>query len=233
MVSKTPEYILFVKNLNENDEDAIKNVLDGLYKIIDDTKTKYDDVIVVKKYNVVRVFKNVIGTLKKDVNIKIRSRILIPENDIKDIEESIHKLQEKLNEIENRSDDNVARYEYLISTPIYRYRSEFIELRNIYKDSKVYLDFYISVKGYKDKLEGLESEIEELIVGIEELKIKYIQGGGRVVVKYKSTGEHVNILYNKRKLKRCVYEKTKGRGEYCKINNKYILLSKLKKYIFI
>jgi hypothetical protein len=230
MVSK--KYILFVKNLKENDEDAIEKVLDGLYKIIDDTKTKYDGVIVVKN-DVVRNYLEVISSLKENVKIKLRNGITISENDIKDIEESIHKLQEKLNEIENRSYDNVARYEYLISTPIYRYRSEFIELRNIYKDSKVYLDFYISVKGYKDKLEGLESEIEELIVGIEELKIKYIQGGGRVVVKYKSTGEHVNILYNKRKLKRCVYEKTKGRGEYCKINNKYILLSKLKKYKLI
>ena len=30
----------------------------------------------------------------------------------------------------------------------------------------------------------------------KELKEKYIQDGGRVIVKYKSTGEHVNIVYN-------------------------------------
>jgi hypothetical protein len=53
-------------------------------------------------------------------------------------------------------------------------------------------------------------------------------GGSRSVVKYKSTGEHVHIVYNNKKLKRCVYTKAKGRGKYCKINKIYILLSKLK-----
>ena len=54
-------------------------------------------------------------------------------------------------------------------------------------------------------------------------------GGSRgIVVKYKSTGEHVHIVYNNKKLKRCVYTKAKGRGKYCKINKIYILLSKLK-----
>jgi hypothetical protein len=57
---------------------------------------------------------------------------------------------------------------------------------------------------------------------------KAIGGSRGIVVKYKSTGEHVHIVYNNRKLKRCVYAKTKGRGKYCKINKIYILLSKLK-----
>ena len=52
--------------------------------------------------------------------------------------------------------------------------------------------------------------------------------GGKLVAKYKSTGESVYILYNKKKIKRCVYEKTKGRGKYCKIDGEYKLLSKLK-----
>jgi hypothetical protein len=57
---------------------------------------------------------------------------------------------------------------------------------------------------------------------------KAIGGSRGIVVKYKSTGEHVHIVYNNKKLKRCVYTKTKGRGKYCKINKIYILLSKLK-----
>jgi membrane protein involved in colicin uptake len=52
--------------------------------------------------------------------------------------------------------------------------------------------------------------------------------GGKLVAKYKSTGESVYILYKKKKIKRCVYEKTKGRGKYCKIDGEYKLLSKLK-----
>lgn len=226
-IIKTPEYLLFVKNLEANNDEAIKEVLDGLYIIIDDTKKGYDDLIVIKN-NVVRDYKEVINGLKEEVKRKLDNGIIITENVMNDIKEHIQKLQEALNDIESRSVDMSVKYEYLISTPIYKYRDGFIELRKIYKDSKDYLKFYIHVEGYKNILEGLESEIEELQVGIEELKTIYIQGGGRVVVKYKSTGEHVNILYNKRKLKRCVYEKTKGRGKYCKINNKYILLSKLK-----
>ena len=53
-------------------------------------------------------------------------------------------------------------------------------------------------------------------------------GSRSIVVKYKSTGEHVHIVYKNKKLKRCVYRKMKGRGKYCKINKVYILLSKLK-----
>lgn len=53
-------------------------------------------------------------------------------------------------------------------------------------------------------------------------------GGSGSLIKYISTGEHVHIVYKNKKLKRCVYRKTKGRGKYCKINKVYILLSKLK-----
>lgn len=51
---------------------------------------------------------------------------------------------------------------------------------------------------------------------------------GGSLIKYISTGEYVHIVYNNKKLKRCVYRKAKGRGKYCKINKVYMLLSKLK-----
>lgn len=54
------------------------------------------------------------------------------------------------------------------------------------------------------------------------------QPGGKLAAKYKSTGDTVYILYNNKKIKRCVYEKTKGRGKYCKIDKEFKLLSKLK-----
>jgi hypothetical protein len=226
-ISKTPEYLLFVNNLKANNYEAIKEVLDGLYIIIDDTKNGYDALIVIKN-NVVRDYKEVIKGLKEEVKRNLHNGIRIPENVMNDIKEHIQKLQEALNDIEIRSVNMSVRYEYLISTPIYKYRSRFIELRKIYQVLREYHNFYRNVYEYEDRLEDLEYEIEELKVGIEELKEKYIQGGGRVIVKYKSTGEHAHILYNNRKLKRCIYTKTKGRRKYCKINNKYILLSKLK-----
>ena len=52
--------------------------------------------------------------------------------------------------------------------------------------------------------------------------------GGRKPTKYKSTGQVVYILYKKRKYKRTIYVKDKRKTKYCKINNEYILLSKLK-----
>ena len=51
--------------------------------------------------------------------------------------------------------------------------------------------------------------------------------GGNPPTKYKSTGITVYILYEKKKYKRTVYTKDNRKTKYCKINNKYILLSKL------
>jgi len=47
---------------------------------------------------------------------------------------------------------------------------------------------------------------------------------------YKLNGEKVHLLINKKKLHRSVYVKDKGNGKakYCKINNEFVLLSKLK-----
>ena len=52
--------------------------------------------------------------------------------------------------------------------------------------------------------------------------------GGRKPTKYKSTGNAVFIMYKKKKYKRTIYVKDKTNTKYCKINNEYILLNKLK-----
>ena len=51
---------------------------------------------------------------------------------------------------------------------------------------------------------------------------------GGAPTKYKSTGQAVFILYKKKNYKRTIYVKEKTKTKYCKINNEYILLSKLK-----
>jgi hypothetical protein len=73
----------------------------------------------------------------------------------------------------------------------------------------------------------LEKELKELENKIKGNTIERI-GGGKLTTKYISTGDFVYILYEKKKIKRCVYTKAKGRGKYCKIKGDYILLSKLK-----
>lgn len=54
--------------------------------------------------------------------------------------------------------------------------------------------------------------------------------GHSAPTKYKSTGQVVYILYKNKNYKRTIYikDKDKRNTKYCKINNKYILLSKLK-----
>jgi hypothetical protein len=56
------------------------------------------------------------------------------------------------------------------------------------------------------------------------------RSGRSGLVKYKSTGQVVYILYKNKNYKRTIYVKDndKKNTRYCKINNKYILLSKLK-----
>jgi hypothetical protein len=54
------------------------------------------------------------------------------------------------------------------------------------------------------------------------------KSGGRKPTKYISTGITVYIMYKKKKYKRIIYVKEKAKTKYCKINNEYILLSKLK-----
>ena len=66
--------------------------------------------------------------------------------------------------------------------------------------------------------------IINMIGGYEKFKIS----GGRKPTKYKSTGNAVYIMYKKKKYKRTIYVKDKKKTKYCKINNEYILLSKLK-----
>jgi hypothetical protein len=58
-------------------------------------------------------------------------------------------------------------------------------------------------------------------------------GGKRIAPAYKLNGEKVSLLINKKKLHRSVYVKGNGNGKakYCKINNEFVLLSKLKNKI--
>ena len=80
---------------------------------------------------------------------------------------------------------------------------------------------------FKELEDTLNTEISGIQAEIDNLKkIKGSTGGGKRI-KYKSTGDEVVILYKNRECKKTVYVKEKTATKYCKINNKYILLSKL------
>jgi hypothetical protein len=72
----------------------------------------------------------------------------------------------------------------------------------------------------------INSTIEDKI-GVKLYNKWKPKAGGNPPTKYKSTGITVSILYEKKKYKRTVYTKDNRKTKYCKINNKYMLLSKL------
>jgi hypothetical protein len=69
--------------------------------------------------------------------------------------------------------------------------------------------------------------LQDIVSEKEELN-QYPSTIGGNPPRYKSTGKAVYILYKKKKYKRTIYVKDKRKTKYCKINNEYILLSKLK-----
>jgi hypothetical protein len=81
------------------------------------------------------------------------------------------------------------------------------------------------IKNFEDDIKESYDIIEKEVAG--KIKLSVNLSGGNPP-KYKSTGEAVYILYKKKKYKRTIYVKDKRKTKYCKINNEYILLSKLK-----
>ena len=90
----------------------------------------------------------------------------------------------------------------------------------------------------KDKLSAIKTKLYDHLNLIKEYEIKIdaeltnlninprVKGGK--LAKYKSTGNKVYILYKKKKYIKTIYVKENTITKYCKINDKYYLLSKLK-----
>lgn len=133
----------------------------------------------------------------------------------------------------------------------------FNDIKRMYlKEIEIYLKKYNDYQQYNTDasrpanmatLETLRNEIDSGDFDmLKDFKIKFVKikdiyetyfsnskeggntGGCKLTTKYISTGNFVYILYEKKKIKRCIYAKAKGRGKYCKIKGDYMLLSKLK-----
>ena len=79
---------------------------------------------------------------------------------------------------------------------------------------------------YKDFREKQILPIKDTVLVTDAVQEDPSTGGAPT--KYKSTGQVVYIVYKNKKYKRSIYTKEKGKTKYCKMNNKYILLSKCK-----
>lgn len=227
IIRRTNGFKLFSNNFSN--DILLEEDLKILYKIINDTEKIHSDLLR-RKDELVMIFKEDVTRFKGEV--RIRSITQITEEFITDKYIYIYYLQKDLNSIENTCDDALTMYNDIIVNPLYVNKHWiFKSLRTKYKDPYLYNSLYVYTHKYNRKIIDLKKELEE-VESTFFVKYRRLEGG-RVVAKYKSTGEYTHILYNNRKLKRCVYENIKGRGKYCKINNKYILLSKLKKYKLI
>ena len=113
---------------------------------------------------------------------------------------------------------------------------QLITFKKIIEDDKIKINNKIN----KINIENINISLTSLIENKQNLRTKtplYVLdeedeeddlSGGRKPTKYKSTGNAVFIMYKKKKYKRTIYVKDKTNTKYCKINNEYILLSKLK-----
>jgi hypothetical protein len=173
----------------------------------------------------------------------------IGENLIKDYEEIVNRYNSTLKEIESLGNiSNEADFYNNIPIDI----EPIIKLHNILCNASANFYIYkgeinIKLKAFMDKneAEAKEADVKEEATAdarykkaladaeaLAEARQKDIKSGdligGKLTTKYISTGNFVYILYEKKKIKRCVYAKAKGRGKYCKIKGDYILVSKLK-----
>jgi len=81
------------------------------------------------------------------------------------------------------------------------------------------------------KIRIYESILDLVTEKLQTLQTEQSSGGNPITATaYKLNGDKVHLLINKKKLHRSVYVKDKGNGKakYCKINNEFVLLSKLK-----
>ena len=152
--------------------------------------------------------------IRNDINIINKQKALKDLDDLKDnLEKSISNDIKIFNNIKEKL--------------IIKYKAEHVDKNDatIYKEYNAYFkEKIISLDFVKEDIEkfNLNEELVEQTVEADA------NSGGKLVTKYKSTGDSVYILYKRKKIKRCVYEKTKGRGKYCKVDGEYKLLSKLK-----
>lgn len=107
------------------------------------------------------------------------------------------------------------------------------ELKQAYRDGtqtidKLYTNIRMLITEIKKNYDYLSQKHEQYRP--EKVGTQITEGalGGGNPAKYKSTGQVVHIMFQNKKYKRVIYVKEKRNTKYCKMNNEYILLSKLK-----
>jgi hypothetical protein len=217
VVSKT------IINVNGIKEAAAKEAArERFKKAINMTKDNNNKAKKIKKE-----VQDIIGVLKTNVAANVANASINPS------------LELSLQERNEKYESPVYNNEYSRMTPLqnndWRFgvdntsvedTSENRERFRIENEATKQRELELSVRLQKDKDDFSKTTplTQKQITGIANYK----GYGGKLTTKYISTGDFVYILYEKKKIRRCVYTKAKGRGKYCKIKGDYILVSKLK-----
>jgi hypothetical protein len=214
-------------------EDIMKEFSYKKNEYIKCVKVFYDDSIITS-YGIMPVVTDEYKQELKDASIG--------DNQIKGYEEAVNSINSSLNEIIIlKSKSNEADFYKNIPIDIdaiiihlnnlcnayakyYTYRDEINKSKKINEEAKAANEEQQQDTTNKSLLRNLRNVFESNDNNPTNKEL----AGGKLTTKYISTGDFVYILYEKKRIRRCVYAKTKGRGKYCKIKGDYILLSKLK-----
>ena len=138
--------------------------------------------------------------------------------------EKINKIYEYI-KIINNDLDNVKDYFTLVKKS-----TDLDNLQTVPHVGKVILNnpdnFISTLQNIKNEYEFFKTK--DLFKNTKNTQYKDLRTEGGNPVKYKSTGQVVHIMFQNKKYKRVIYVKEKRNTKYCKMNNEYILLSKLK-----
>lgn len=135
-----------------------------------------------------------------------------------------------MNTVENRSDKAII-YSYILAKS--KKALQILTATNQSNDD-IYMEFdnimsyvqqHISLKVRRRIYSYILAEAQE---ALEKLSSSGGKRTAPATPSYKSTGDKVFLLIDNKKLHRCVYVKGNGKAKYCKINNEFVLLSKLK-----
>jgi hypothetical protein len=227
-------------------KEAIKKFkLENIIKKDDDDRKKWP-VLSAFGLKEIRPINEILIKLKTDLEtLRTKKKSLVSDSAkiwknkaITDKNKSLKVLTDTIEGLEKVIGNKMKIFNKIKDKLITKYKAEHSDSdeEKIYKEFNAYFQEKIKSLNFAEEdiekfnlnEEIVEQQPAEEIVEQQAASDSAAPGGGKLVAKYKSTGESVYILYKKKKIKRCVYEKTKGRGKYCKIDGEYKLLSKLK-----
>jgi hypothetical protein len=201
-----PEYLKKLTMLKSNVRTAVLNKED--YDKYEDAKKQYED----KRNNIEKNLRYLkVGENKEVI-------IVNDNNNIRNIEFNVN--------VKVIDEEEATKQLKLFNEHLFEADNQNKEITKKLEEANIQEEVTTAYLEYAKKFDT-NNPVNDVELFVKLKSIKQVPTGGNPP-KYKSTGNTVFILYKKKKYKRTIYVKDKKKAKYCKINNEYILLSKLK-----